>query len=134
MRKRNPSNTVTSTIKTFQNVLAGDIQPPAHLLDKMRDCDWDYWYAITRARAKGTWNQIDLIRAVSLAKAQADITKLQSELEVEGYTTNNARGTVVDNPKARILETLARREIAIARSLQSMRRLRLVSQKMRRRH
>jgi hypothetical protein len=117
MAKRNPSNTATNQIKTFQNVLSGDIQPPEHLINEMRDGDWDYWYAITRARAKDTWTTVDLTRAVSLAKTQADITKLQSELDVEGYTKTNDRGTVVENPKARILETLTRREISMARSL-----------------
>jgi phage terminase small subunit len=117
MTKRNPSNTAQNTIKTFQNVLQGDIQPPDHLISEMRERDWDYWYAITRARAKDSWNTIDLTRAVSLAKTQADITMLQAELDNEGYTIENARGTVVDNPKARILETLTRREISMARSL-----------------
>jgi len=104
-------------VKTFQDVLSGDVMPPDHLINEMRSQDWDYWYAITRARAKSTWNTIDLTRAVSLAKTQADITMLQKELDTEGYTTENARGTIVDNPKARILETLTRREITMARSL-----------------
>jgi len=48
----------------------------------------------------------------------ADIERIQAEIDVEGDTLTNDRGTVVMNPKHSLLETLSRRSIALCRALQ----------------
>lgn len=48
----------------------------------------------------------------------ADIERIQAEIDIEGDTLTNDRGTVVMNPKHSLLETLSRRSIALCRSLQ----------------
>ena len=44
--------------------------------------------------------------------------RIQAEIDAEGDTLTNDRGTVVMNPKHSLLETLSRRSIALCRSLQ----------------
>jgi len=107
------------------NTAAGDVQaaqaalkkiaPPAHV--ELRDCDVPFWDAIIGARARETWTDIDLVHAANLARTQADIEKVQKELDVEGFTIVNIRGNVMHNPKFMVLETLSRRSVALAKAL-----------------
>jgi hypothetical protein len=109
------TDSASGAVSAFQSAMT-DIEPPAQVT--LREQDWPFWYAITRARAKESWTDIDLVHAASLARTQADIEQVQSELNEEGFTLVNDRGTVVANPKNSILETLSRRSIALSRSLQ----------------
>lgn len=109
------TDTAAGSVAAFQ-AAAVDIQPPDQV--RLRDRDWPFWYAIMRARAKDSWTDIDLVHAANLARTQADIEKVQIELDDEGFTLVNERGTVVANPKHSILETLSRRAVALSRSLQ----------------
>jgi hypothetical protein len=93
-----------------------EIQPPEHIT--LREQDWPFWRSITRARAKDSWTEVDLVHAAGLARTQADIEKVQAELDAEGFTLVNERGTVVANPKHSILETLSRRAVTLSRSVQ----------------
>jgi hypothetical protein len=115
MPKRNPSNTATNQIKTFQNVLSGDIQPPPHIT--LREGDYPFWLSIVRARSKDSWNSSDLENAANLARCKADIERLQEEITAEGDIVENAKGTQIVNPKHTLLEQLSRRAMAISRML-----------------
>ena len=109
------ADTAAGSVAAFQGA-ASDIHPPAQV--RLRDRDWPFWCAIVRARARDSWTDIDLVHAANLARTQADIEKVQIELDEEGFTLVNERGTVVANPKHSILETLSRRAVALSRSLQ----------------
>ena len=61
------------------------------------------------------WNDSDLAKAYNLARAQADIERISREIEVEGDTLVNEKGTQIVNPKHALLETLTRREIALSK-------------------
>lgn len=98
------------------NDASNDYPAPAHV--RLRDRDIPFWNAITRARARDTWTDIDLGHAANLARCQADIERIQEEIDTEGDTLVNDRGTVVMNPKHSLLETLSRRSIALCRTLQ----------------
>jgi len=58
-----------------------------------------------------------LVKAANLARCQSDIERISQELQDEGDTVTNERGTVVVNAKHALLETLTRREIAISRAI-----------------
>lgn len=60
----------------------------------------------------------DLVVAAQLARCQADIESESQALETEGSVIENGRGTPVMNPRHAVLEQLARREMAMMRSLQ----------------
>ena len=93
-----------------------EVQPPAHIA--LKKSHMPFWRAITRARHRASWTEIDLAHAANLARTQYDIEQEQSLLEQEGSVVMNERGTPVKNPRASILEDLTRRAIQLSRILQ----------------
>jgi hypothetical protein len=55
--------------------------------------------------------------AGQLARCQADIEHESKLLDDESSVLENARGTMVMNPRVSVLEQLARREMALMRTL-----------------
>ena len=109
------SGTVAGDVRAMQLAL-NELAPPPHVT--LRDHDMEFWRAIVNARARDTWNDIDLAHAANLARTQSDIETIQRELDAEGFTLVNDRGTVVQNPKFSILETLSRRAVLLSKTLQ----------------
>jgi hypothetical protein len=109
------AGTVAGDVHAMQSALV-DITPPLHVT--LRKKDMPFWQAIVRARARDTWTDIDLTHAANLARTQADIEQVQRDLDLEGFTLVNDRGTTVQNPKFSILETLSRRAVLLSKSLQ----------------
>ena len=113
--RKQRTDTVAGAVNAMQDAMAGPIEPPAHV--RIRDCDRPYWIAITGARARNKWDDHDLAVAGNLARSMAELDKVQEELEAEGYTTVNDRGTRVANPLGTVAETLTRRIVALSRML-----------------
>lgn len=113
--KRPHPNSATCAVKAMADAIKGPHRPPDHVA--MRDCDWPFWDAIMCARARDEWLAVDLVVAAQLARCQADIERESAQLDAEGSMLENARGTMVMNPRVSVLEMLARREMAIMRSL-----------------
>lgn len=109
------SDSVTAAVKAAQAASLGPIAPPAHI--RLRDIDIPYWNCIVMARAADTWTDIDLAHAANLAHAQADINRIQEELEGEHDIITNAKGTQVVNPKHALLNTLSVRSMALSAKL-----------------
>jgi hypothetical protein len=76
-----------------------------------------FWTGVVRAKTREEWTAADLVVAAQLARCQRDIEVESLALEGEGSVIENARGTVVMNPRHAVLEQLARREMALMRSL-----------------
>ncbi len=93
----------------------GPINPPAHV--KLREQDRPFWDGVVRARARDEWSETDLVVAGQLARCQYDIERESATLEGEGMVLTNERGTQVANPRVSVLEQLARREMALMRTL-----------------
>lgn len=113
--RRRRSDSAEGRAATLAAALAGDIPPPAHV--KLLKRDLPFWRAITRARAREVWTEVDLVHAANLARCQADIERLQREIRRMGDVLKNDRGTPVANPRHVLLETLSRRAIALSRML-----------------
>jgi hypothetical protein len=108
-RKRR-SDSSAAAIAAAQAAALGTIEPPAHVT--LRPADRPFWEAIVQARARDSWNEVDLANAATMARAQADVERLQAELDAEGDVIEGKA-----NPKHKLLETLARRVVALARVL-----------------
>lgn len=106
--KRHRTDTVKGAVTAMQNALQGPIDPPAHIT--LREQDHAFWVAIVQARARDTWTDSDLVMAAQLARAQADIERLQAEVDSEGDVIGDKL-----NPKHRLIETLSRRAVSLAR-------------------
>jgi hypothetical protein len=103
-------------VDATMSVLEGDITPPDHV--KLREGDQPFWLDIVRARARKEWRGPELQVAANLARCQADIERIALEIDVEGDTIENAKGTEVVNPKHALLEVLSRKSLALMRILQ----------------
>ena len=77
-----------------------------------------YYEDIVRARARDEWNEYQLTVAAQMAECMADQDEVRAELALDGWTVVNAKGTLVANPLVNIAEALARRQMALSRSLQ----------------
>ena len=93
------ANTAEAAVRAMANVAAGPIKPPRHV--KLRRQDRPFFLAITRARARDEWIDVDLVVAVQLARCQADIETESELLEAEGSTVLNDRKTRVMNLASR---------------------------------
>lgn len=109
-------NRADSSTEEGEMLRAQAPEPPSHL--HIREEDKPFWYSIVRARDYKSWTESDLEQAANLARCKADIERLQREIDEEGDTIENKRGTPVVNPKHNLLETLSRRSVALSRMLQ----------------
>ena len=108
--RRRRSDSSTAAVAAAQAAALGPIDPPAHVA--LREGDLPFWNAVVKARARDTWNDTDLTTAANLARTQADIENLQAKLDAEGYVVDDKI-----NPKAKLVETLSRRAVALSRVL-----------------
>jgi hypothetical protein len=114
--KRKRSDSATAAIEAAISAALPDIEPPSHV--RLRDQDFAFWKTIIKSRAREEWTNSDLVVAAQLARCMADIESESLKLDVEGSVLENQRGTPVMNPRHSVLEQLARREMALMRSLQ----------------
>ena len=109
--KRNRSDSASAAIRAIQSVALGPIDPPKHVA--LRPGDRPFWDAIVTSRARDTWTAVDLCTAANMARTQADIERLQSDLDEQGYVTSDGK----INPLAVLVETLSKRVVSLARAL-----------------
>lgn len=100
----------------MRNVAEPDLRPPAHVL-LSPDAE-PYFADIVRARARDEWNDMQLTVAAQLAECMADQQNESDALLIEGRVIKNDKGTPVMNPRMTACEQLARRQMALTRTLQ----------------
>lgn len=121
--KRAASTTTVAAVKAMRNVALGDLQPPSYA--PLRDGDEPFFRGVVRARPRDEWTEADLVNAVKLARCQRDYVDQSALLDSEGMVVEHPRnGTPVKNPRADIVDQLARRELALIRSLRMGGRIR----------
>ena len=114
-KKTHDANSATSAVKAMVNAAKGIPQPPAHVA--LRPQDKPFWPGVYAAKSVDEWTEAHLVIGAQLARAMADLEKQQELLDTEGTVIENARGTMVMNPRVSVLEGLARREMALMRAL-----------------
>ena len=115
MKRRPKSDTAAAAIGAMIGAAQGLPSAPPHV--KLRDGDQPFFDGIVRARAREDWTEADLVVCAQLARCQADIEREQAAVDAESTVLENARGTQVMNPRVTVLEQLARREMALMRTL-----------------
>ena len=114
-QKRIRATSAESAVKSMLDAAMSPLAPPPHVT--LRDGDMPFWEGVVRVRARDEWADADLVVAAQLARCQADLEREQSLLDAEGSVTENSKGTRVMNPRVSVLEGLARREMALLRTL-----------------
>jgi hypothetical protein len=113
--KRKPADTAEAAVKAAVDAAKGPPGCPKHV--HLRPEDRPFWDGVIRARARDEWSSADLVVAGQLARCQWDIERESVELDLEGTVLKNDRGTMTANPRVSVLEQLARREMALMRTL-----------------
>ena len=114
--RRARSDSATAVIAAMKNAAAPDLAPPEFITLSPRAMP--YFTAIVRARARAEWTELHLIVAGQLAECLNDIAEEETELLIEGRIIKNDRGTPIMNPRMAACEQLARKEMALMRTLQ----------------
>ena len=76
-----------------------------------------YFELYTSCRPSYDWSRGDLIRLTAISRSMAEIDALTAQLESEGYTVINNRGTQIMNPIMTARDQLTRTVMAAERSL-----------------
>lgn len=113
--KKSRADSAASAVLAMLNASKPTASPPAHCT--MRVGDQPFWLGVMRARSVDEWTDADLVVAAQLARCQHDIELQQVLLDAEGSVVVNDRGTQIMNPRVSVLEQLARREMALMRTL-----------------
>lgn len=113
--KRTRSDSAASAVKAMIDAAKDGLQPPPYV--RLTDSALPYFEAVSRARARDEWAECDLVVAAQLAQCMADMADEDAELRLEGKVVKNDKGTQIMNPRTTVLEQLARREMALMRTL-----------------
>lgn len=108
--RRPRSDSAKAATAAVQAAALGPIEPPAFV--RVGKPSRPFWDAIVLARPRDTWTEADLILAASLARAYADIEKLQRQVDTDGFIQDGKA-----HPAIAIMENMSRRALATARQL-----------------
>ncbi len=111
-KKKTRVDTVAGNQEAFANATKV-IKPPKELNDK----ELFYWEYIVEARPINDWTRIDLMHAWNLAKLMSLQEDTYNDLDSEGRTIKNDRGTPIDNPAISRLDKLTRLVLAASAKL-----------------
>ena len=113
--RRKRSDSAAAAVAASQAVALGPLPPPECVT--LRTGDVPFWNAIMVARARDTWTEPDLILAATMARAQADIERLNGDIERIGPIISAANGQPIISAEVKLQELLTRRVMALARML-----------------
>lgn len=108
--KRKRSDSTEAHVKAMQAAAAGVLPVPVGVT--LREQDGPFWLAITQARPRETWTDVDLTHAATLARTMADMEAMQALLDKFGIVS----GEYV-NPAFGVLEKLSRRAMSLSRMI-----------------
>ncbi|PIL41966.1 TerS protein [Massilia eurypsychrophila] len=113
--KRTRADSAASAVNAMVAAAKPDIAIPDYVT--LTDSAIPFWAGVVRARARDEWIDVDLVVAAQLAQCQADIAEEDALLRAEGRVMKNDKGTQIMNPRTTVMEQLARREMALMRTL-----------------
>jgi hypothetical protein len=113
-RKKN-ANTIDDDLNTFAQ--AGQVVAPPRGITLDTEDEKIIWEQFTQTRSPDSWRDFDLVLLAKTVKIEARIRKHQKELDAMGSMIENQRGTPIENPLFRIIDTLTRQQMAVIRSM-----------------
>lgn len=113
-RKKN-ANTVDDDLNSFAQ--AGQVVAPPKGITLDNEAEETIWEQFTSTRSPDSWRDFDLVLLAKTVKIEARIRKHQKELDSMGSIIENQRGTPIENPLFRIIDTLTRQQMAVIRSM-----------------
>lgn len=105
-----------AAVQAFDN-LADLPMPLPEGVELRDDVERVLWDQFTRARSRDSWRDFDLVILAKTVRLEADIRRFLAQLDVEGPLIENKRGTMIENPLFRVVDTLQRQQLALIRSM-----------------
>lgn len=113
MPRRSPKNSVAAAVKSAQ--LEPPAPPDGYTLNKD---ELDVWYKMISVREE--WRDFDLILMVKIVRIEVKLNQLWASFEKDGAMIENRRGTPIENPILRSMDTLQRQQLSIITKMQIM--------------
>jgi len=114
MPRRLRSDSVTAESKSFRD---GVTIPVPNGVDLASEEERTLWNQFTKTRAASDWRDFDLVLLAKIVKLEANMRRHQAMIDKSGPLINNKRGTLVENPLLRVVDTLQRQQLALIRSM-----------------
>lgn len=115
MARKLRSDSATSQAQTFASADLEIPVPDGIIL--ATDEERTIWRQFSKTRSLDSWRDFDLVLLSKIVKLEADIRKHQETLNATGAIIENQRGTPIENPLFRVIDTLQRQQMAIIRSM-----------------
>ena len=90
---RQKKSTVSNSVKSFQSI--SDVLKPAC---ELNSSEMIHFKRVVNSREADSWSEHDLSIATQLAKTMRRFEDLQNQLDSEGLTLVNERGTTIAHP------------------------------------
>lgn len=113
MTRRTPKNSVDAAVKTAQHNMP---TPPSGY--KLSDEETEVWGEMVSVREE--WRNFDLILLVKIVRLEVKIKQWWTTLDKTGPMIRNPRGTLIENPILRSIDTLQRQQLSIITKMQLM--------------
>jgi hypothetical protein len=115
MPRKKRSDSISDDVNAFAQANNAVALPRGITLDSEQE--EIIWEQFTATRAQDAWRDFDLVLLAKIVKIEARIRKHQKELDAMGSIIENQRGTPIENPLFRIIDTLTRQQMAVIRSM-----------------
>lgn len=115
MARKGRSDSADEKAKALQT--AENEIPVPEGVDLKSDMERTLWLQFTRARGRESWREFDLVLLAKVVRLEADIRTYQATVDKSGPLIRNQRGTLVENPMLRVIDTLTRQQLAVIRSM-----------------
>ena len=113
MARRTPKNSVDAAVKSVQY----DIPAPTSGY-QLSDEETEVWGEMITVREE--WRNFDLILLVKIVRLEVKIKQWWTTLDKTGPMIRNPRGTLIENPILRSIDTLQRQQLSIITKMQLM--------------
>jgi hypothetical protein len=114
MARRSRSDSISAESKSFRTLTKIPL-PEGIELDS--DEERVLWDQFTKTRAASDWRDFDLVLLAKIVKLEANMRRHQETIKKSGPLISNKRGTLVENPLLRVVDTLQRQQLALIRSM-----------------
>jgi len=75
------------------------------------------WRQFCHVRKPDDWRDFDLVLLAKTVHLEAELRKYQAVLDRTGALIKNDRGTLVENPLVRVIDTMQRQQLSVIRSI-----------------
>ena len=115
MARKARSDSAAGAVQTFSKLSEVISVPQGVTLDDEQEKI--IWEQFTKTRSADAWREFDLVLLSKIVKIEAKIRRHQQELDKMGAIIQNQRGTPIENPLFRVIDTLTRQQMAVIRSM-----------------